>query len=227
MKVVCPKCEFSGNMRDELIPPEGKSINCPKCKASIFVKKEGGPVPENSTSTKSALIKYQIIVPAVLFLCFVFFMGGFFFRSCARKASPTITKPTETETHTTPPAPPLETPLIPGVTDWIPFTVFYYKYLQAYEDAMDIDKGRFIGLPVTATGEVRNIEARGSDRRYGSDSKYILTLYIQDNEYVKVGTSSDVPGINKYDTVTVYGEFFDYTKLGAHYTHLKDGIIMK
>jgi predicted Zn finger-like uncharacterized protein len=40
MKVTCPKCEFSGNIRDELIPTEGKNVNCPKCKTKIFVKKE-------------------------------------------------------------------------------------------------------------------------------------------------------------------------------------------
>lgn len=43
MRVQCPKCDFSGNIRDELIPPEGKQVNCPKCKTRFFVKREEAP----------------------------------------------------------------------------------------------------------------------------------------------------------------------------------------
>jgi hypothetical protein len=40
MQIQCPKCKFTGNIRDDLIPPSGvKNIGCPKCKTRFFAKK--------------------------------------------------------------------------------------------------------------------------------------------------------------------------------------------
>jgi hypothetical protein len=44
MEVICPSCNFKGNIRDELIPDSGKSIVCPRCKTRFFVKKKKEPV---------------------------------------------------------------------------------------------------------------------------------------------------------------------------------------
>ena len=41
----CPKCGFTGNISDGLIPTEGKSVGCPKCRERFFVRK---PVSEPS-----------------------------------------------------------------------------------------------------------------------------------------------------------------------------------
>ncbi len=46
MKVLCPKCGFTGEISDKGISPEGKHLSCPKCKNRFLVKK---PLPETET----------------------------------------------------------------------------------------------------------------------------------------------------------------------------------
>jgi len=41
MKIECPKCKFSGNIADQLVPAEGRTVGCPKCKERFFIKKPG------------------------------------------------------------------------------------------------------------------------------------------------------------------------------------------
>jgi predicted Zn finger-like uncharacterized protein len=47
MKIKCPKCSFAGTIPDEKIPQGGRSVACPKCRASFFVEKE--PLPLSPT----------------------------------------------------------------------------------------------------------------------------------------------------------------------------------
>lgn len=39
MKILCPKCDFTGEISDAGIPPEGKHLTCPKCKHRFLVEK--------------------------------------------------------------------------------------------------------------------------------------------------------------------------------------------
>jgi predicted Zn finger-like uncharacterized protein len=60
MDITCPHCGFGGTVADELIPEEGRSVNCPKCKKKFFVTPQipvmeldafdgGGAVPDIDT----------------------------------------------------------------------------------------------------------------------------------------------------------------------------------
>ncbi len=44
MKVQCPKCGFSGNVADELIPDQGRFVGCPKCHERFLIQK---PITES------------------------------------------------------------------------------------------------------------------------------------------------------------------------------------
>jgi len=46
MKILCPQCDFTGEISDAAIPPEGKHLTCPKCKHRFLVKKG---LPETET----------------------------------------------------------------------------------------------------------------------------------------------------------------------------------
>lgn len=37
--ISCPVCKFKGSVSDNLIPEGGKHVNCPRCKAKIFIRK--------------------------------------------------------------------------------------------------------------------------------------------------------------------------------------------
>jgi hypothetical protein len=39
MDILCPVCKFRGSISDDLIPESGKRVSCPRCRASIFVRK--------------------------------------------------------------------------------------------------------------------------------------------------------------------------------------------
>jgi predicted Zn finger-like uncharacterized protein len=39
MKIECPNCQLTGQISDAKIPPEGQYMECPRCKASIFMQK--------------------------------------------------------------------------------------------------------------------------------------------------------------------------------------------
>lgn len=40
MKIECPNCKLSGQVSDANIPPEGRGMECPRCKTNIFVQKK-------------------------------------------------------------------------------------------------------------------------------------------------------------------------------------------
>jgi predicted Zn finger-like uncharacterized protein len=42
MQIQCPKCKFTGTIADQLVPDEGRTVGCPKCKERFFIQK---PVP--------------------------------------------------------------------------------------------------------------------------------------------------------------------------------------
>lgn len=190
MRVTCPKCEFTGNIRDELIPLEGKNVNCPKCKTRFLVKRQdqkktNEQVNPNNNTKKVNNTKYIIFFSIMAALFISFFVVNFF---------------------------------QPGIfvikrIQWIPFDEFYSENLNYYKDAMDIEKEKVLNSPVTATGEVFNIERNDSKSTYGYECEYIVMIKVRKNVYVKMGTSDDVSGINKSDVVTVYGKFSDYSDL--------------
>jgi predicted Zn finger-like uncharacterized protein len=39
MQIQCPKCKCTGNIADKLVPDEGRTVGCPKCKERFFIKK--------------------------------------------------------------------------------------------------------------------------------------------------------------------------------------------
>jgi predicted Zn finger-like uncharacterized protein len=39
MKIECPNCKLTGQVSDANIPPEGRGMECPRCKTSFFVEK--------------------------------------------------------------------------------------------------------------------------------------------------------------------------------------------
>ncbi len=39
MDILCPVCKFKGSISDDLIPESGKRVACPRCRASIFIRK--------------------------------------------------------------------------------------------------------------------------------------------------------------------------------------------
>lgn len=41
MQVQCPKCSYTGQISDKLIPDEGRNLKCPKCKEQFFIEKSG------------------------------------------------------------------------------------------------------------------------------------------------------------------------------------------
>jgi tetratricopeptide (TPR) repeat protein len=61
MKAVCPKCGFSGNIKDELIPDTGRTIGCPKCANKFMVHRN--QINSGDTSVKNE--PTQIKSPAV------------------------------------------------------------------------------------------------------------------------------------------------------------------
>lgn len=66
MKVECPKCSFTGNIKDELIPESGKNVVCPKCKTKFFVRKRIQHELEHNITNKTLKTKTfseQIITP--------------------------------------------------------------------------------------------------------------------------------------------------------------------
>jgi DNA-directed RNA polymerase subunit RPC12/RpoP len=63
MKVSCPACKFAGNIRDNLVPEEGKNIGCPRCKTRLFVKRPSVSVVADTRgeeeSPKIELVSYD------------------------------------------------------------------------------------------------------------------------------------------------------------------------
>lgn len=57
MKVTCPKCGFQGNIKDELIPDDGKFLKCPKCKYDFYWMK---PIDEETLKDMDTV--YQISI---------------------------------------------------------------------------------------------------------------------------------------------------------------------
>ena len=41
MQVQCPKCSYTGQISDKLVPDEGRNLKCPKCKEQFFIEKSG------------------------------------------------------------------------------------------------------------------------------------------------------------------------------------------
>jgi predicted Zn finger-like uncharacterized protein len=48
MKTQCPECGYTGNIRDDLIPEGGRSVGCPRCKATFTVRNDN-PVQHPDT----------------------------------------------------------------------------------------------------------------------------------------------------------------------------------
>ena len=61
MKVLCPKCDFQGEINDAGIPPKGKHLSCPKCKHRFLVKKPPPEAETISTSPAHAPATAQIV----------------------------------------------------------------------------------------------------------------------------------------------------------------------
>jgi predicted Zn finger-like uncharacterized protein len=40
MKTQCPKCGFEGDIKDDLIPEEGRTVGCPECKTTFMVRRD-------------------------------------------------------------------------------------------------------------------------------------------------------------------------------------------
>jgi predicted Zn finger-like uncharacterized protein len=49
MRISCPHCGVTGNIRDGLVPEAGKTIVCPRCRGSFPVKPGASPVPPADT----------------------------------------------------------------------------------------------------------------------------------------------------------------------------------
>jgi predicted Zn finger-like uncharacterized protein len=45
MNIVCPGCGYSGSISDKLIPDEGRSVKCPKCKYGFTISRSTPPAP--------------------------------------------------------------------------------------------------------------------------------------------------------------------------------------
>ena len=41
MQVQCPKCGYTGQISDKLIPDGGRNVKCPKCSEQFFIEKSG------------------------------------------------------------------------------------------------------------------------------------------------------------------------------------------
>jgi predicted Zn finger-like uncharacterized protein len=41
MKSKCPQCGYEGDIKDDLIPEGGRTVGCPRCKATFVVSREG------------------------------------------------------------------------------------------------------------------------------------------------------------------------------------------
>ncbi len=78
MKIQCPKCGYSGNLADQLIPDEGRTIGCPKCKERFSIKKpivpagdpnefyeiERNTTPMQDIRTERETIPVPVLVPS-------------------------------------------------------------------------------------------------------------------------------------------------------------------
>lgn len=64
MKVTCPSCQHETTISSEVIPEEGKSVNCPECKEPFDVFR---PKPPRTASRRS-LIKKLVIAGVALLL---------------------------------------------------------------------------------------------------------------------------------------------------------------
>lgn len=111
MKITCPECGFSGNVKDELIPENGRNIGCPKCKKNFFVEKEAGftlgdesdvppndhtPKPKKSSKpvVKTPLLKEKnksYLIPFII-VCVIITIPLYVVGSCVNSCSPD-TKP--------------------------------------------------------------------------------------------------------------------------------------
>jgi predicted Zn finger-like uncharacterized protein len=55
MQVKCPKCGYMGNIVDKLVPEEGRTVKCPKCRNSFLISRpksslREGPVSEDTST---------------------------------------------------------------------------------------------------------------------------------------------------------------------------------
>jgi predicted Zn finger-like uncharacterized protein len=50
MNVTCPHCQLTGQISDANIPPEGRYLDCPRCKGNFFVRKSA-PASQADTVT--------------------------------------------------------------------------------------------------------------------------------------------------------------------------------
>lgn len=94
MKVICPNCGYTGNIKEELIPEAGRKIRCPKCNERFVVVKgiqheldhNTSGVPEIKTPLKQSIISSKKqknnynknLLIALVAVCIVVFVGGFF-----------------------------------------------------------------------------------------------------------------------------------------------------
>jgi predicted Zn finger-like uncharacterized protein len=100
MEIICPHCNFSGTIQDDLIPESGSAVSCPKCKKKFFVAPDipvmevdemisgnapysaaGAEVPNQASSRKKTptrrdTVKTLFVAFGLVFGLFLCFIAG-------------------------------------------------------------------------------------------------------------------------------------------------------
>ncbi len=268
MEVVCPSCKFKGNIKDEHISDSGGEITCPHCKAEFFVRKNeteksksemtgnvGSEPPGERFKPKVSKFKQvrnikmpiivcsSLLVTAVVFLVFGFFIGVAFYYSDSEpnvkisKSDNAAVKPHKT---TTPPA--KKERFSPKKLFSTGKKVEANKLIEDVLPRSEIQTEKFleenINLIVYGTGTVKDVKEidlfwdvmmknNSGENKYGVEitlghplRNVIMGLSMND---------SDVMKINRGDKVKFSGELLNFKTYG-HGTAmvlLYDGKVVK
>jgi predicted Zn finger-like uncharacterized protein len=89
VKISCPNCAYTGNVKDDLIPEHGRNLKCPNCETSIYVRRktttqilsEGKiPIPGSDfelekQKTKNPAITFCVVVAVLIVIGLLLLKG--------------------------------------------------------------------------------------------------------------------------------------------------------
>ena len=267
MEVVCPSCKYKGNVKDENIPDSGREVTCPHCKAEFFVRRKEKLEPESEmvgnvvseppggsfkpkvsnfeqvgVTKKPILVCSSLLVTAVIFFVFGFFIGAALFYSDSEsdtkisRSDNVVVKPPKT----TPPAD--KESISPKTLFSNRKKVEANKLIDDVLPLSEIQTKKFVEdnlyLNVYGIGTVKDVKVIDGYweimlRSNYRDSKYGVEIVLNDyRRRVVIGLSmseSDIMKINKGDKVKFSGKFLNFTNYGggSAKAFLYDGKVVK
>ena len=69
MKIECPSCHLSGKVNELELPPDGRELKCPRCKAAFHVKKPPPPAGKQDLMSMCPVCQYSTFTDEMFAVC--------------------------------------------------------------------------------------------------------------------------------------------------------------